>query len=307
MLLPVTSLFAADSEIPAYHDELSEIALQEDANREINEAECAALSADTNATRDAEAELQALAKRTQEAIDNGEIKYDPENLPQFGYFKEESEIAEPAPIARISARASYPTKTVISHGDYWQETNYTCGPAAARNLVGGYNWRTGYQSTPSEWTFTQALGTSSAYGTIFPGNWVSVLNQYAPGNNYLPEYGSNYNSGDWRWIVRERVRYTTTKYRSTFNGHKYEGRTWVNPFGVIANINVGSANSYSDPIHPYWRGYRPGHGHYVLISGYDDSVDKFYVVESWRPVGNHEYWSTYSSMASSTKPKGIIA
>ncbi len=40
---------------------------------------------------EAESALQSLADAAQSRIDSGELKYDPDNLPQFGHFPEEEQ------------------------------------------------------------------------------------------------------------------------------------------------------------------------------------------------------------------------
>lgn len=166
-------------------------------------------------------------------------------------------------------------------GTYRQSLYYTCGPAAARNLIRGYVLTTGSGSTPSEATLASELRTTDI-GTEFHSRWGTVLNKYAPGNSYVLKWGTPSN---WNQELRTRVLYTIPIYNKGYN--------------VIGNIYHGLT---STPVHPVYQG---GAAHYLVIHGYHDYYGYYHIADSYSAVPV-QYTAPYTNTANSTQQRGIV-
>lgn len=162
-------------------------------------------------------------------------------------------------------------------GHFRQLTNYTCGPASAKNLISGYTQYNGGNS-PSEATLATALHTSTS-GTDFNASyWVPTLNQYAPGNNYTcTSKGSN-----WTTSVTNKVIFTIDKAKN---------------YDVILDLNHGKI---SDPVRPEYAG---GIAHYICAYGYND-VSKLYSISDSYSAVPQTYTCKYQNAADSSQ--GIV-
>lgn len=160
-------------------------------------------------------------------------------------------------------------------GTMTQENGYYCGPTAARNAIYGYK----STNVPTPKTLAPQLGTTTN-GTGFESRWVTVMNKYAPGNNYQLKWADS----NWAWRLNNNVIWTVDK-----------------GYNVIANLNHGKT---STPIHSV---YANGIAHYVTIYGYDDVNKKYQVSDS---INNksvpYKYSTNYRNMENSTKQRGII-
>lgn len=173
-------------------------------------------------------------------------------------------------------------------GFYKQEKSYTDGPAAARNLIFGYacnHYSDPYWYTPSESILENELGTTSSYGTIFSAEtWQPVLNLFAPGNNYLLQFGFSFEYFEWYTGLRSRV-ITTIDEPGGYN--------------VIALI-FHSTTSF--PVHPE---YSDGAANYLVIHGYDDN-DEFYYISDPNTAVPVLYTAPYLNTTLSTYWRGIV-
>lgn len=181
-------------------------------------------------------------------------------------------------------------------GNYMQEKYYTCGPAAAKNLIAGYVWANdgsspSFASTmsslyiPEESQLESELGTTTS-GTNFGAQWTNVLNKYARGNNYTIQPGLNLQR-DWEVKLRNCVVGTINK---------------TSNYNVIANLNHGPSGKDSCVNDFYANKYV---AHYVTIYGYDDS--RVFISDSNDKMGRNRKYSTgYYSMAYTTRNRGIV-
>lgn len=187
----------------------------------------------------------------------------------------------------------YAPSRVNPVGLYRQELPYSCGAAAARNLIAGYV-QAQYGTVPDEATLRAALSTTTS-GTDFNDiNWENTLNTYAPGNSYRLKWGTS----NWEYEMRYRVLFTID-----------QGWTWpyypyyyfTDGYNVIANMYY--TNGVSEAMISYYNKKRVAH--YICIHGYDDVIDEYYIVDSNENVPI-QYQATFSSTALATQQRGII-
>lgn len=180
-------------------------------------------------------------------------------------------------------------------GTFRQALSYTCGPAAARNLIKGYvdtnSWDPNFKATvPTESTLRKDLGTTTA-GTNFDATkWQNTLNKYVPENGYLLSWGT---SSGWESTLASRVIYTIDYVYYITWGYGRSG------FNVIGNINHGSTTT---PIHDH---YKNGAAHYICIYGYDD-INKMYYISDSNSAVPVTYKASYRNTANSTQARGIV-
>lgn len=163
-------------------------------------------------------------------------------------------------------------------GPYRQSTSYTCGPAAARNLIYGYLAANGGGTVPTEDTLASELGTTTS-GTNWSTTWNTVLNKYAPGNNYAIQWGGS----NWSNTVRVAVIYDIDK-----SGN----------YNVIADLNHGSTSTPVNPI------YSNGAAHYISVYGYDDTTGSVNINDSNSAAALY-YKTSFTNLANSTYARGI--
>lgn len=173
---------------------------------------------------------------------------------------------------------------INSVGNYKQTKDYTCGPATARNIINGYVYNHGGY-VPSESTLASALGTTSN-GTNFGNNWISVMNKYAPGNNYIISEGWRYSR--WTSHLQTAVPYVIEKSKN---------------YGMVANINHGQTES-GNVIHPHYANKRTAH--YVAVHGYEGNSNVFISDSNNKMSGNRMYKTSYYKLGYSTKARGVI-
>ena len=212
----------------------------------------------------------------------GNAEFTPLTQEERQISQEKSKLAE-----QHAKTKGYGSTKINSVGKFEQEKYYTCGPAAAKNLVNGYAYANGL-SVPSEYTFEKALGTTKD-GTGFGPNWTRVLNQYAPGNNYTRESGNDYPVLD-NWIkkVQNSVIWTIDKSKN---------------YNVIANL-------YHDPAKASWcvnDVYANKQvAHYVTIYGY--TPNGVYISDSNQLFtdSTRTYYTGNWSMGYTTQARGIV-
>ncbi len=125
------------------------------------------------------------------------------------------------------------------------------------------------------------LGTTSS-GTDFNSTkWETVLNKYAPGNNYTLSWGT---STGWNSSLAIKVMSTIDKSYC---------------YNVIGNLYHGAT---STPINPV---YANGAAHYICIYGYNDVSDYYRVADSYS-AAPMLYTTPYLNMSNSTKSRGVI-
>ncbi|MBS3943749.1 MAG: C39 family peptidase [Dethiobacter sp.] len=194
------------------------------------------------------------------------------------YVKDKDQFFSGRPTVMINGSGQ--TRKVNLVGTFRQLKDYTCGPAAARNLIWGYVRTTGLGSVPNEAALAVELHTTTA-GTEFHTRWQTVLNRHAPGNAYQLRWGTATN---WINELRWRVLFTIDR---------------PNGYNVIGNINHGTT---ATPVHPV---YANGAAHYLVIHGYNDVTREFYISDSYRGVPV-QFRAPYVNTANSTQRRGIV-
>lgn len=162
-----------------------------------------------------------------------------------------------------------------------QITGWYCGPAAAVNVINGYQ---GYTYASQSWA-AQQLGTTGN-GTNFGTNWLNVLNTSTMGKSYAVGYGSY----DW-------ARELADKTIGTF----LSGR------GVVLNLYMNGSTIYL----PGYDSSMGTVGHYVAGYGFDSSDPSRRLIHYLDPNGdNSTAWGahtvTYQDMDMATYQRGII-
>lgn len=145
---------------------------------------------------------------------------------------------------------------IYKEGEGNGKKNYTCGPAASRNMIAAlYKRKTGAYRDFGEYNFEVWEGTKEGIGTA-NGNVATALNEHFD------------DKGTWKpFRPADRDAYLARVAITTYSQHT----------AVIANINTGPLD--------FWRGKNLGH--YDVVYGFDsrDSSARYvYIAEEWDPV-----------------------
>ncbi len=179
-------------------------------------------------------------------------------------------------------------------GTYIQQYSYSCGAAAARNLIYGYVQAQG-GAVPSEATLRSSLHTSTA-GTDFNATyWENTLDTYAPGNSYSLKWGCS----NWEYNLRYRVLYTIDQ---GWNWPYYPYTYFTDGYNVIGDLNY-TTSQVTDAMPGYENSTSVAH--YICIYGYNDSTDYFNISDS-NPNVSRTYIASFSCVAEATYNRGII-
>ncbi len=158
-----------------------------------------------------------------------------------------------------------------------QQTGYTCGPAAARNVISAR------QNPPAEWDLANRMGTTGD-GTNSIDQVTPVLNQFLGQGVYVS-----------RWMPNDPP---TPQQKNLFWDDIR--RSIDNGYGLVANI-VAPPNNHP-PGYPNSTIF-----HYIAIIGYNPDNGQVYVADSAMFGGLTNYWISFDQMATLVPPKGYAA
>jgi hypothetical protein len=180
-------------------------------------------------------------------------------------------------------------------GGYRQATDYTCGPASARNLIKGFVDANNYSYVPTESVLATELKTTTS-GTSFETSiWQNPLYTYAPGNLYYVAWGSG-SVSEWKEAVKTRINTTLDK-----RVYWYPASRYLENFNVIANLYYTNGTSY--PIRPEYN--RSVVRHHITVYGYNNNTETYYIADSNSSVPVY-YTTSYVNLSESVRGRGII-
>lgn len=185
-----------------------------------------------------------------------------------------------------------------------QKESYFCGPASLMNAVEGYDignygkyatYNPSTNTLKSQYDYAKDLNTKSGswyelggIGTDFSSRWVTYLNNYCPGNNYVLKNGE---AANWDVKVKDAIVYTIDKDGG------FENRN----YNVVVNMNKDVT---SDSIGGY---YNHASAHYYIVYGYTNDGWNVLISDSNTRTGvPNSYQSSVFFVARDCQTRGIV-